>query len=793
LTVMNQVSGQAVKAFPSNRDQALENALLQIFFTDTIGSCHVENAVEFLRPLPNEKIGPVLRLVKLIAHCVSDLLAFSFMENVEQALEFLTVEQLEDWVTEALGIYEASGLHPAKDFFSNPVETTIRYSNRRHVATLEDSSASLYMLACGLSKRNIRFAPGRYPATDTETVWLPASFSLFPSQEQNRLFYRVATVHKCAQIRYGSFLCATDKLVQALSGLSLPQIKDKDRPGVPVAIDLLEALFPDMEVTSWFGLLETIRIEQRLASHYKGIARDIFTLKNLLQKKFETRGKRIGGLAGDFCRFVITDFVDPTQIKDSDIRNLAMRLARPESTVADTLLLLKNVLSADPGPIKEITPLLPYLGGIDIKVVEKRLEERRGKIEQAFVQILGRLLAKASIDSDKLPGLEEKEKPSALSVEEITQALAMVVKAKDKRELDEAQKRLLGYIQMQEEEQLFQELLDTAREIEQDLGQIPSIYVSSALDLATGLYDPTLTVMDGSDAGPSFSFYSYPEWDFRRSDYRQQWCTVKEMVAKESSGSFIADTLKRYKGQVETLRRQFEMIRQDYQVIKRQKDGQEVDIDAFVEAFTDLKAKLSPSEHLYNRLVQDRRDIAVLFLVDMSASTEGWINRAIKESLVLLATAMEYVGDQYAICGFSGMRRTGCQYFIIKEFEEEFSVKVKERITGIKPRDYTRMGPAIRHSIEKLKDAEARVKILLTLSDGKPEDYDEYKGPYAIEDTRMALFEARQAGIRPFCITVDKEARQYLPRMYGAANYVMVPDVRLLHKRVPEIYRILTT
>jgi len=103
------------------------------------------------------------------------------------------------------------------------------------------------------------------------------------------------------------------------------------------------------------------------------------------------------------------------------------------------------------------------------------------------------------------------------------------------------------------------------------------------------------------------------------------------------------------------------------------------------------------------------------------------------------------------------------------------------------------MGPAVRHAISKLEQVDARLKILLTLSDGKPEDYDEYKGPYAIEDTRMALFEARRRGIRPFCITIDRQAREYLPRMYGAANYILVPDVRLLHKRVPEIYRILTT
>lgn len=103
------------------------------------------------------------------------------------------------------------------------------------------------------------------------------------------------------------------------------------------------------------------------------------------------------------------------------------------------------------------------------------------------------------------------------------------------------------------------------------------------------------------------------------------------------------------------------------------------------------------------------------------------------------------------------------------------------------------MGPPIRHAAKLLQDVEARLKILITLSDGKPEDYDGYKGHYAIEDTRRALIEARQQGVSPFCITIDRQARDYLPHMYGEVSYIVVEDVTLLHRRVPEIYRLLTT
>ncbi len=776
------------------RDEALKQALLNIFFTDTIGSCHVENAVEFLRPLPNDKIGPVLRLVKLIACSVSDLLAFSFMENVERALSFLSVDQLEEWVTEALSIYESKGLHPARDFFSNPQETTLRYGGERRVATLEETSLGLSMLACGLSGKSVVFKPSRMPSTDTETIWMPGSFSLFPSRQDNRLFFRVCAIHKCAQIRYKSFLCPEDRLKGLFPELKWPE-KGERPPAVVLLLRLLKEQFPETDVEACFCLADLIRLEQHLSREFKGIARDMDLFKRLILERYQGEIRGLSGPVGELVRFIIYGFKDESLIQDPDIRGHALALCRPESSVLDTFCLVRQLLLFGPIDFSPVSRLLPHVGSLNLGALDTKIRQRRKELEENFVQILGSLVAKADKHQGEAGGeAEEPAKGAGLGLEDVKEALAMIISGAKKEERDEAlQQELISHLQLQGNEELLEKLAEVSREIVQDLGQIPSFYVSSALDLATGLYDPRLCVTETEDQAPAFSFHSYPEWDFRRSDYRQNWCTLKEMTAKGSSGSFVRDVLKTYKGQVEALRRQFEMIRQDYKVVKRQRDGQEVDIDAFVEAYTDLKARLSPSENLYHRLIQNRRDIAVLFLVDMSASTEGWINRAIKESLVLLSTAMECVGDQYSIFGFSGMRRTGCQYFVIKDFKEEFSYQVKARITGISPKDYTRMGPAIRHSTEKLKEVDARVKILLTLSDGKPEDYDEYKGPYAIEDTRMALFEARQQGIKPFCITIDKEARQYLPRMYGAANFVLVPDVKLLHKRVPEIYRILTT
>ncbi len=778
------------------REDALKNALIQIFYTDTIGSCHVENAVEFLRPIPNEKIGQILRLVRLISGSVSDLLAFSFMENCSKALEYLDLDQMEEWVTKALSIYEAQGLHPATEFLSRPHETALSFGNSKRVATLEDVAGKLSILASGLTERTIRFEPSNTPFTDGETVYLPRTFSRFRNLEENLLFLKISAIHKISQIRFNSFLAPKDILIKLFP--ELDELKSEvDRPGIVHLLNILSERFKKTDILNLYSLIETIRIEKRLEEDFNGLKRDLFSFKNNLLKSIGPENSLMGNDAiSQIGRFILMNYDPKFLPKDKSLRGYVKRLLKRNSTNIDSLntlkFLLKNQNVINTLPLKG--PFF-YVGTINLSKLEIKILERRKKLEKKFVEILGALIVKNQCKGPLKKELEKASKdlkntPSI--TDDIDSALAMVFQkghCKDKKD------SFLNceHIILHENQDLLEKLKGVGREIMEDLGKIPSSYVSSTLDLATGYYDPTLLLDSKKEEAPSFLFFSYPEWDFRRGDYRENWCTVKEMHSNRASGNFIETTLRKYKGQVETLRRQFELMRQDFMCEKRQKDGQEIDIDAYVEAYTDLKARLSPTERLYYRLKQDRRDIAVLFLVDMSASTEGWVNQAIKESLVLLTHAIELVGDQYGIYGFSGMRRTGCQYFIIKDFNEGLTNTVKERIIGITSRDYTRMGPAIRHSTNKLKEVEARIKILLVLSDGKPEDYDEYKGPYAIEDTRMALFEARQYGVKPFCITIDKEARSYLPRLYGAANYIFVPDVRLLHKRVPEIYRVLTT
>jgi len=333
------------------------------------------------------------------------------------------------------------------------------------------------------------------------------------------------------------------------------------------------------------------------------------------------------------------------------------------------------------------------------------------------------------------------------------------------------------------------------RSILQDLGDIPDEYLFAA---GAGGYRPAKEKEDKSKDVWKGTYHEegaffYNEWDYKRRHYRKNWCVLREIDVECRSEDFAKATLEKYAGYVKSLRSTFEIFRGEDKVLRKQSIGDEVDLDAMVEGFGDAAHGLEVSDRMFRRRQKVERNIAVMFMVDMSGSTDGWINDAERESLVLLAEALETLGDQYAIYGFSGMTRKRCEIFRVKRFDEPYSLEVKQRIAGIRPQDYTRMGVAIRHLTRLLNQVEARTKILITLSDGKPDDYDGYRGVYGIEDTRQALIEAKRCGIHSFCVTIDKESEEYLPHMYGAVNYTLIDEVRKLPIKVSDIYRKLTS
>ena len=164
----------------------------------------------------------------------------------------------------------------------------------------------------------------------------------------------------------------------------------------------------------------------------------------------------------------------------------------------------------------------------------------------------------------------------------------------------------------------------------------------------------------------------------------------------------------------------------------------------------------------------------------------------IRDSLYLLCEALAATRDRFALYGFSSVRRDNVRFHLLKGFDEQYSDQIRGRLAHIKPGFYTRMGAAIRHASAILQQQKNARRLLLILTDGKPNDLDQYEGRYGIEDTRVAIHAARQLGLIPFCVTIDEKAEDYLPHLFGAKGYIVVKDAVELPHLLPRLYAQLT-
>lgn len=304
------------------------------------------------------------------------------------------------------------------------------------------------------------------------------------------------------------------------------------------------------------------------------------------------------------------------------------------------------------------------------------------------------------------------------------------------------------------------------------------------------------------------AFY-YDEWDRELGDYRTRWCRIIERSGSRGSRGFVEMVRSRYSGIISSIRYQFQLLRpENLRRIRGEVDGEDYDLQAVIDYALDKRSTGLIDDRLYTRKLRRERDVAVSFLLDMSSSTARTISRdptrpytqpgqriidIEKEGLVLMSEALEAVGDAYAMQGFTSEGRRNVKFFVIKDFAEPYSSEIERRIGGITYQNNTRLGAAIRHAGARLADRDARTKLLIVLSDGRPYDHDYGDSRYAREDTRMALRQARLSGITPFCITIDRESEDQLKDMYGEVGYTIIDDVLTLPERLPGIYTRLTT
>lgn len=285
---------------------------------------------------------------------------------------------------------------------------------------------------------------------------------------------------------------------------------------------------------------------------------------------------------------------------------------------------------------------------------------------------------------------------------------------------------------------------------------------------------------------------TYPEWDWKSGSYLPDHVCVQERLAEEKDAD--AFNRPRTRRRVERVKRQFEALRPRRRIVRRQVDGFDLDLDEVVRAHCDLGASGQASDRLYQAIRDDERDLCVSVLIDVSRSTESSVaGRPVieiaREALVALVGGVDACGDAVSVHAFSSLRRDRVMIERVKDFGEANDTAIRRRIMGLSPRFYTRMGAAIRHVSAYLARRDAQRRLLLVITDGKPNDLDHYEGRHGVEDTRRAVHEARRIGQAVFAITVDARAREYIPHIFGQNGFAMTPDAEKLLEALPDIYR----
>jgi nitric oxide reductase activation protein len=704
--------------------------------------------------------------------------------------------------------------------------------------------------ATALAEKGIGWVSEERPSTEGTTVFLPEFVDEHVEKGQNFAVYKVYATHQSAHLEFGSFWFRFKR-----EGHVLPRRRaaiETERRGADVDeskwltdMERFFDLFDERQLAlDLFTIVEDARIDARVRSEYSGIRGSWGkTQEAELEQRPDVRALPLRqALVENLVRASLDGartIVWPERL--NDILAEALRLlhtmhatdAAVEDAAEATLALYELVMR-----VPNLTP--DELDALDWEEMN----------DETLDMMLSTPAGSGEPDMSPMPQGEEQDYKSPQPVDFRGDFKPELVQLLMRLRMKEGDQNA-GDLSPLTAEQL-KELLEKSVEIsigmqaEGDLASTLGLFLSNLeKEAGTPIPDQKLDMEAGTpgteegeeeELEKEIKAFYYDEWDFRAADYKPGWCCVHEQVLDEGSDEFFEKTLQENSALVAETRRQFEMMRPElFRKIKRLQDGEDFDLDLVVEHIIEKKAGHAQEDKLYWRRNKVERDVAVAFLLDMSASTDEeiekrkqkyhdepefdddprkyfqWLaqrraSQAVtppkriidieKESTVLLIKALETIGDTYGIYGFSGYGRDNVEFYVIKDLNEQFSDKVVRRIDKVAPIRSTRMGPAIRHAIAKLEGHEAKVKILFLVSDGRPQDHgygrDRTEKEYAIHDTKQALVEARRKGITPFALTVDKEGHDYLGQMCEDMGYEVLADIEALPSRLPTLYRRLT-
>ena len=629
------------------------------------------------------------------------------------------------------------------------------------------------------------------PDYDGRVVRLPQTVNIFESEADNFGFYKVSLFHQLGYAEFGCFA----------------QIE---------TINTMLGTYPDRQLAErLFLIAEDARIDWQLANRYPGIQPQ---LKRQKKRAAQARPVKERSRKAQLLEVLVQTSLDSPyekyvrQIYWPEAALLWQTLGRLKKATADIDEVLNVVgqcyrLLESPGEdasgqdmtsinaeevgmlLEELPEPVPYRGQIDVEQVNSTL-----KIDALVEELHEQLDAM----SDQPPGAE------------------MPGSDQDQIELGDLKKGDVG-----------EGVAMLLTELENELGSEPG-------EIDPGDKEGLFEFLGGiSSRSSDASEHQYDEWDYQISDYRSKWCTLFEHRELDADEQYVHTVLRDHQDLARKIRQQLNKVKPEMlRKVKGVEEGEELDLERTISYVVDRRAGLTPDDNIYIQRQRKDRDVSTLFLLDMSASTDDIISdpdvdpiepldidddeylvdffqkkkaqdevarRIIdveKESVVLMADALESLGDAYSVCGFSGYGRDQVDYYLCKDFDEPFNALSKGRIGGIKPCRSTRMGPPIRHATRRLIETGSRIKALIIMSDGYPQDHDygtdRNSRDYGLMDTMKALSEAKQQGVLTYCLTVDPSGHDYLRAMCADSQYMVIQDLEQLPEEVSRVYRSLT-
>ncbi len=785
-----------------------------------------------------DSLQRVLELTRMIAESDAESALAAFRSSAA-VLRTVPLERFEAWIH--AGLLETADDPPKarRSYFALETrQSNAILQNTRAGLHLEDIQTVLRMYIEGLTGKEVEIAaltnvPQESRIGDGKTIYLPSAVDEFDGDEKDFRLYKVLAAHGAGQIEFGTFEKDTvvlraafaeltafyEATAEQLDAFSLAGYIEDVQKGQPAKPDApiskphklpkgsdyraVLGAFPEPKLArKIFGTMENARIDSRLRYEYRGLRKDLDLMKELLRRSrpyiFDIPAHQVpfellfqitlcGGATDDARQFysqVVSEI--ESVVEGYFYRDAASYDAESEGggdagnyrdAESEGRLDTENLGDTSPRPRVSPSPRR-----------EKTRQDKHATVADALMATsrVYNLFQNISPDQTLDAESDQNEEQSEFAYD-------------DKNAVEAVTEQEVNREQKPKDAQDLRDMFSAWNDLD-DEGEPDDLQGSEAWSQ----HEMPEQALEADDVA-----FAYDEWDRELNDYRVGWSRVIEKKVKQGDRNFVELARSRYRGVISSIRHQFQLMKpENLTRINRELDGEDYDLNALVEFVIDRKADGRQSENIYTKRLRKQRDVAVSILLDQSSSTARTITRnplqpytypgrriieIEKEGLVLMSEALEAVGDVYSINGFTSEGRRNVKFYVVKDFAEKYSEEIERRIGGITFQNNTRLGAAVRHASHKLLGQEARTKLLIILTDGRPYDHDYGDARYAREDVREALTEAKVSGITPFCITVDRESEAELKDLYGDVGYTIIDDVLSLPERMPNIYRRLTS